>query len=132
MQKKIKVTKIFKFSAAHQLCNSKLDKGTNERLFGECSKMHGHNYTLEVTVSGTISKKTGMVINFNTIKEVVKRVVISKLDHRNLSALPEFKKIIPTAENIAEFIVKELKQEKLPIKNIKLWETDTSFVEISL
>ena len=93
--------------------------------------MHGHNWKVEVEVCGNKLDNIGMVIDFIEIRNMTKGVV-DQLDHRFLNDLDPFKKINPTAENIAQYIYKELSEimndKQIEVKSIKLWETEKSAV----
>ena len=93
--------------------------------------MHGHNWKVEVEVSGDKLDNIGMVIDFKKIRHMTNEVV-DELDHRFLNDLTAFTKVNPTAENIAEYIHLELTKlinnDKIVVKSIKLWETDKSAV----
>jgi 6-pyruvoyltetrahydropterin/6-carboxytetrahydropterin synthase len=93
--------------------------------------MHGHNWKVEVEVSGNTLDNVGMVMDFKKIRNMTNEVV-DKLDHRFLNDLDAFKKVNPTAENIAEYIhfelTKLINNDKIVVKSIKLWETDKSAV----
>ena len=111
----IRVTKQVEFSAAHSVLDEPL---------------HGHNYKLSVTVQGPLNEG-GILIDFRELKEIL-REVLKDLDHRNLNdILPN-----PTAERVALFLWKRLaeilreKREDLRIVSLKLWENDTSWVEL--
>jgi len=104
------------FSAAHRL------KG----YVGDCSRLHGHNWRVVATVVGTEIKSPGMIIDFKKLKEIMDRV-IRNFDHKNLSDLPDFKNINPTAENISKEIFKKVKAvvpSNVSLKSIQVWETD--------
>lgn len=105
------ITKIFTFDSAHYLENYK----------GKCKDMHGHTYTLHVSVKGEINN--GMVIDFKDLKKIVKENVIEILDHKLLNDL--IKQL--TAENITIWIWNQLK-DKLNLEEIKLYETNDSYV----
>ena len=98
---------------------------------GACKRMHGHNWKVEVEVCGNKLDNIGMVIDFKEIRNMTKGVV-DQLDHRFLNDLDPFKKINPTAENIAQYIYKELSEvmndKQIEVKSIKLWETEKSAV----
>ena len=106
------VAKEFTFDAAHKLLNYK----------GLCANLHGHTYKLQIVLSGPV-QKNGMVIDFVDLKKIVTEKVISKLDHKFIN------KIIKqsTAENISIWIWNQL-EKNLPLYEIRLWETPTSFV----
>ncbi len=107
------VTKEFTFDAAHYLPN----------YHGKCEKMHGHTYTMQITVSAPLDPKTGIAFDFVKIKDIVQQKVLSKFDHSLLNDILEH----PSAENIAILVWKTLKKD-LPLFEIKIWETATSFV----
>jgi 6-pyruvoyltetrahydropterin/6-carboxytetrahydropterin synthase len=116
------VVKEFTFDAAHKL----------EDHSGKCKNIHGHTYKLLVGVYGVIQYQPGdtndgMVIDFGDLNQLVKSEVIDKLDHQFLNDILPFR---TTAENIAVWIVRELRKAGLPVKYIKLYETPTSYVEI--
>src|ERR1700746_2706346 len=91
------------FNAAHQLCNPDLSDDENQRLFGKCTNLHGHNYVLEVVVAGEIEQASGYVLDLKTLSDVICRQVIDDVDHRNLNTdVPWLKGRIPTAETLAQ------------------------------
>ncbi|MBI5574401.1 MAG: 6-carboxytetrahydropterin synthase QueD [Elusimicrobia bacterium] len=104
------------FSAAHNLRNYK----------GKCEKLHGHNYRVRLTVKGETLDKSGMLIDFTVLKNILENV-LSKFDHGYLNDISPFDKINPTAENIAEQISKQIqfkiKKSKFKIK-VSVWETE--------
>ena len=128
------VTRKETFSAAHRLFNPSFSDKENEKIFGKCSNpnWHGHNYILEVTVAGEVDPGTGFVINLSTLKEIIKEYIIAKVDHKNLNLDTDFMKdIIPSTENIARAIWKEL-ADKLPsgkLYSVKLSETENNYFE---
>src|SRR5437879_7901047 len=74
------------FNAAHQLRDPGLTDAENQRLFGKCAHLHGHNYTLEVVVAGEIDPTTGYVIDLKLLSDVISRRIIEDVDHRTLNA----------------------------------------------
>jgi 6-pyruvoyltetrahydropterin/6-carboxytetrahydropterin synthase len=131
---KTSITRLEHFNAAHRLHNKGLSDEDNKTIFGHCNNeyFHGHNYDLEVTVTGYCDPKTGYVIDSKYLKDVIKRRVIKHLDHKNLNIqVEEFSITIPTVENIARVIYDRIRidiDEKLDIK-IKLYETPRIFAE---
>jgi len=116
------IRKKFQFSAAHRLFSPHLSDEENKRIYGKCEapNFHGHNYTLEVAVTGNPDPKTGMVINFEELKKIVNQVIISALDHKNLNLDVDFlEHKITTAENMAKLIWEQLKP-RLP--SVQLYE----------
>lgn len=133
---KITVSRKAHFNAAHRLHNPNWDAETNERVFGKCNNAnyHGHNYDLIVSVTGTIDPQTGYVIDTKVLKDLIKIEIEEAFDHKNLNLdVAEFKKLNPTAENIAVVIYNKLKthlSDSLQLK-ITLYETARNFVEYS-
>lgn len=121
------------FNAAHRLYNKDWDDSRNQAVFGKCSNpnYHGHNYELEVGVTGTIHPETGFLINLDELKKIIKEEVEDQFDHKNLNLeVPEFKTLNPTVENIAVVIWNKLRA-KLDTSydlTIKLYETPRNFV----
>lgn len=92
------------FNAAHRLFNKNWTEEQNLAIFGLCSNplYHGHNYELEVKVTGNVNPETGFVINLDTLKSIIKTEVLLPFDHKNLNLqVAEFNNLNPTAENIA-------------------------------
>jgi 6-pyruvoyltetrahydropterin/6-carboxytetrahydropterin synthase len=106
------LTRRYMFSASHRLhCEGLTDK-ENWATYGKCNNPHGHghNYFLEVTVSGRVDPATGMVCNLVDIDECVQREVLERFDHANLNSLPEFEGEVPTTEVLSVRIFDILKQ----------------------
>ncbi len=104
------------FSASHRIRGYK----------GNCSRLHGHNYRVEVNVRAKTLNKLGMCIDFRELKSISNKVM-EKLDHKNLNDIAFFKKNNPTAENIARFIYNRVKKnlkEKSLLHSITVWETE--------
>jgi len=134
MSKKVSVFRMEHFNAAHRIFNPQWDDAKNEEVFGKCAlpHYHGHNYELEVKVTGKPDKKTGYVIDMKVLGEIVKREIHSRFDHKNLNLdTKEFKNLIPTAENIAIVIYDLLRPhiDKKKDLKIRLYETPRNFVE---
>ncbi len=121
------------FNAAHQLCDPGLSDEENERRFGKCANLHGHNYVLEVVVAGEVDQSTGYVLDLKLLSETISRQVIQDVDHRNLNTdVPWLKGLIPTAENLAVTIWQRLRHE-LPdgmLRSVRVWETDKNWAEV--
>lgn len=105
------LTKKFKFEAAHNILNYE----------GDCKKLHGHSYALEITVKGEVSKD-GFVIDFKEIDEIVKEKVLKVLDHSYLNDVVK----VSTCENLVKWIWEKLAE--LNLYEIKLYETSDSWV----
>ena len=106
------------FSAAHRLALDSLTLAENQEIYGKCARVngHGHNYHLEVSISGEIDRRTGMIADLGKFQQAIEEFVIEPLDHTFLNKdIPYFASIVPTAENIAVYIQKVL---TLPIRQI--------------
>lgn len=112
------------FSSAHRLIDYP----------GECERLHGHNWKLEVEVGASVLDQIGMAIDFKTIKSSA-RELARELDHKYLNDLTPFKKRNPTAENIAAWfyheLSKRLNDHNVSVDAVTLWETDTACVRYS-
>ena len=107
----IEVTRQASFCAGHRYWRADWSVEKNHEIFGACANAsgHGHNYTLEVTLSGPVDPATGMVVNLSELDRVIQTQVIDRLDHRNLNAdIPELADVIPTTEVLAGFIWDQL------------------------
>lgn len=128
------ITRRETFAAAHRLFKPELTDEENLKLFGKCSNpnWHGHNYTLEVIVAGEVDADTGFVMDLKDLKEIVRKNVITKVDHKNLNLDTDFMKgKIPTSENIVIAIWNELddKITKGKLFSVKLYETENNYFE---
>ena len=92
----------YMFSASHRLHNDAMSEGENAATYGKCNNPygHGHNYTLEVTVSGPVDQNTGMVCNLTDLDGFVDSEILEHFDLQNLNTLPEFAQDVPTTENL--------------------------------
>ncbi len=90
------------FSAAHQLRDPTLSEAENQRLFGKCVNLHGHNYRLQVVVAGVTDRRSGFIVDLKVLSELIGREIIRSVDHRNLNTdVPWLSGTIPTTENLA-------------------------------
>jgi 6-pyruvoyltetrahydropterin/6-carboxytetrahydropterin synthase len=90
------------FSASHRLHSEAMSDAENQSTYGKCNNPygHGHNYTIEVTVSGQVHQATGMVCNLADLDGFIEREVLVRYDHQNLNTLKEFASEVPTTENL--------------------------------
>ncbi len=131
----VALTLQFEFCAAHRLHCDDLSDEENLALFGKCSNPsgHGHNYLLDVTVEGRPDPRTGNVIPTSLVEQTVKQVVIDRFDHKNLNVeLPDFRKLNPSVENIAQVIFNLLENEFVPhrLAAVRVHETARSSAEV--
>ena len=115
------------FSASHRLNNPEMSIEENQTTYGKCNNPHGHghNYILEVTVSGPVDQNTGMICNLVDLDQCVEREVLSRYQLENLNTLQEFSKIVPTTENLCIEIFEILRRTFSPahLDKVKLEET---------
>src|SRR5215475_855006 len=108
----IELARRYRFSASHRLHSAQLSEVDNRRVYGKCNNPHGHghNYTLEVRVSGTIDPATGMIANLADLDAFVNEQIIEPFDHRSLQdEVPAFRDVVPTTENLSIEIFQRLK-----------------------
>lgn len=131
---KVSVFRKEHFCAAHRLNNPSWSEEKNNTIFGKCNNpnYHGHNYEIEVKVTGEPAADTGFVIDLKYLSDLINESVIEKLDHKNLNLdVPEFLDLNPTAENIAVVIYDILRSkidERMDLQ-VRLYETPRNFVE---
>lgn len=122
------------FNAAHRLHNPKWSDEQNQAVFGLCNNAyyHGHNYELEVRVTGEVDPDTGYLIDLKILKDIIKEQVEKRFDHKNLNLeVPEFKDLNPTAENIC-YVIWQILTAHLDDRyevGVKLYETPRNYVE---
>ena len=134
MNNRVSVYRREHFNAAHRLNNPAWDAAKNDAVFGKCNNpsYHGHNYEMEVKVTGEPSTETGYVMDLKLLSDIINEYIIEKFDHKNLNLdLPEFAKLNPTAENIVIVIYTILREriDKALDLQIRLYETPRNFVE---
>ena len=122
------------FNAAHRLFNPAWDNEKNDAVFGKCNNpnYHGHNYELEIKITGEPDPETGYVIDLKKLSDIIQENVLGKFDHKNLNLDTEyFVNLNPTAENIA-IVIYEILRKKIDLAldlKVRLYETDRNFVE---
>jgi 6-pyruvoyltetrahydropterin/6-carboxytetrahydropterin synthase len=122
------ITKVFHFCAAHQYGHSDWSDEKNNEVFGPDAKVHGHNYKLEVTVTGEINSATGFLIDLGELSKIVNDNILSKLDHSQFEKdIPWFKNKQPSSENLVIFIWEEISKHLKSAKlyRIRIVETPT-------
>jgi len=135
-QPRMTLTRSYEFAASHRLHSDKLSPAENLDVFGKCNNPagHGHNYVLEVTVSGEPDARTGMMVDLEALDAAVQDLVVDRYDHKNFNCdLPEFAGLNPTSEVVAQKIWERL-NGALPasLYRIRLHETARNIFEISL
>lgn len=110
--KTVQLSRRYSFSASHRLHSTAFSEEENRRLYGKCANPHGHghNYVVEVTLSGPVDAATGMVANLAELDTFVERAVLEPFDHKYLNEeVAEFGAVVPTTENLCREIWRRLK-----------------------
>ena len=123
----------YRFAASHRLHSAELSEAENWRVYGKCNNPygHGHNYVVEIVVSGTVDPATGMIVNLADLDGFVEHEVIEAFDHKSLNEdVPAFRERVPTTENICIEIFQRLKHFPLArIKRVRVEETSNNAFE---
>ncbi len=132
--KNVRISRREGFNAAHQLRDASLSEDENRRLYGKCVNLHGHNYAVEVVVSGAIDPSTGYVMDLKRLSDLVTVEIIQHVDHRNLNTdVAWLRGQIPTAENLAlafwARLQPHLRQGSL--RRVRVRETEKNWAECS-
>jgi 6-pyruvoyltetrahydropterin/6-carboxytetrahydropterin synthase len=130
----VTVTRILRFNAAHRVHNPALSDEENRALYGKCNNpnFHGHNYTLEVSVTGEIDARSGYVMDLAVLRDLVIRELVDHVDHKNLNIdVPFMAGRNPTTEHFIVACWRLLEPRIAPAKlvKLKLWETENNYVE---
>ena len=124
---KAHLTRRYMFSASHRLHSEEMSAVENRDIYGKCNNPygHGHNYAVEITVSGPIDEETGMVCNLVDLDGFVREQVLERYDHQNLNCLPEFRNEVPTTENLCMSIFNIVKRgfDKAHLEKVRIDET---------
>lgn len=124
---KAHLTRRYLFSASHRLHSDAMSAEENVVTYGKCNNPHGHghNYTLEVTVSGPVDDRTGMVCNLVDLDGFVRSEILERFGHQNLNCLPEFAATVPTTENlcIAVFDILQRGFRRAHLERVRFEET---------
>jgi 6-pyruvoyltetrahydropterin/6-carboxytetrahydropterin synthase len=129
------LTRRYLFSASHRLHSDAMSAEENRAIYGKCNNPHGHghNYRLEVTVSGQVDQRTGMVCNLVDLDGFVEREVLSRYDLENLNTLQEFGKSVPSTENLCVEIFEILQRgfHHAHLERVRIEETMMNSFEYS-
>jgi 6-pyruvoyltetrahydropterin/6-carboxytetrahydropterin synthase len=130
---KIELGRRYKFAASHRLHSEKLSAEENSRVYGKCNNPHGHghNYVVEINVSGTVDPATGMIVNLTDLDAFVEREVVEAFDHRSLNEeIPAFRDQVPTTENVCIEIYQRLQHfPKARLERVRVEETGNNAFE---
>ena len=124
---KAHLTRRYMFSASHRLHSDAMSDTENAATYGKCNNPygHGHNYTLEVTVSGQVDETTGMVCNLVDLDGFVHSEILDRFEHENLNMRPEFDRLVPTTENLCTTIYDILQRgfTRAHLERVRIEET---------
>ena len=130
---KIELGRRYRFAASHRLHSLQLGEDENWRVYGKCNNPygHGHNYIVEVRVSGSVDPQTGMIANLADLDRFVEREVIEPFDHKSLNEdVPAFRDRVPTTENLCIEIFQRLKFfPKAKLESVRVEETGNNSFE---
>jgi 6-pyruvoyltetrahydropterin/6-carboxytetrahydropterin synthase len=125
----------YHFAASHRLHTAQLSEEENWRVFGKCNNPHGHghNYILEVSLSGDVDPATGMIANLADLDAFVERHVLEEFDHKSLNEdVPAFREIVPTTENLCMEIFQRLQSfPNARLERVRVQETANNSFEYS-
>ena len=130
---KVELGRRYRFSASHRLHSPQLNEQENWRVYGKCNNPygHGHNYVVEVTMSGRVDPATGMIVNLADLDSFVEREVIEAFDHKSLNEdLAAFRERVPTTEYVCMEIYRRLKSFPLAkLERVRVQETSNNAFE---
>jgi 6-pyruvoyltetrahydropterin/6-carboxytetrahydropterin synthase len=130
---KVYLTRRYRFPASHRLNLEDCSEAENQRVYGKCSNPHGHghDYGVEVTVSGKVNPRTGMICDLPALDSFVHKHVVERYDHANLNTLAEFQKRVPTTENLCREIYERLQGfSGAQLEKVRIEETRKNSFEI--
>jgi len=127
------LTRRYAFAASHRLHSAEFSEEKNQRIYGKCNNPfgHGHNYVVEVAVSGPVDPATGMIANLSDLDAFVEREVLEPFDHTYVNEdVPAFRELVPTTENLCVEIFNRLRKfPKARLERVRLEETSNNSFE---
>ena len=130
---KVELGRRYHFAASHRLHTPKLSNAENARVFGKCNNPHGHghNYMVELLLSGKIDPATGMIANLTDLDSFVEREVLAPFDHKSLNEdVPQFRDTVPTTENLCIEIFRRLNSfPHARLERVRVQETSNNSFE---
>ena len=139
--REVRLTRRYRFSAAHRLHTPLLTDAENREVYGKCNNPHGHghDYTMEVSVFGPVDPKLGRLVAVDQLDQFVETVILRQFDRRNLNVeVAEFGGVVPTTENLAEVLVRRLEsawpvafgKRAARLEKVRIWETKRNIFEV--
>src|SRR5579859_3846583 len=123
----------YRFATSHRLHTGQLSEEENVRIFGKCANPygHGHNYVLEVGISGDVDPSAGMIANLADLDSFVEREVLEPFDHRSLNEdVAVFRVVVPTTENLCIEIFRRLQSfPQAKLRRVRVQETSNNSFE---
>lgn len=123
----------YRMSASHRLHTELFSSEKNETVYGKCNNPygHGHNYTVEVTLSGEVDPVTGMVCNLGDLDGFVRREIVDRFDQQNLNKDRSFASLVPTTENLCVEIYGIIRAgfRDAKLEKIRIEETSNNYFE---
>lgn len=137
----VRVTRRYRFSSSHRLHSPVLSEGENREVYGKCNNPygHGHDYTLDVSVTGALDPVRGRLVPLDRLDQLVRQVVLDPMDRRDLNTeVAEFTALVPTTENLAAVIAQRLASawpiafpgEAARFEKVRIWETRNNIFEM--
>jgi 6-pyruvoyltetrahydropterin/6-carboxytetrahydropterin synthase len=130
---KIELGRRYRFAASHRLHSARLSDEENLRSYGKCNNPlgHGHNYVVEICVSGDVDPATGMIANLADLDGFVEREILDAFDHRSLNdEVPAFRAEVPTTENLCVEIFRRVRAfPKAKLERVRVEETSNNSFE---
>jgi len=130
---KVAMGRRYRFAASHRLHNASLSEAENHEIYGKCNNPqgHGHNYVLEVLVSGPVDAATGMIANLADLDAFVEKQVLRDYDHKSFNEdVATFREVVPTTENLCIDIFQRLRTfPQAKLERIRVEETGNNSFE---
>ena len=136
--RKVYVSRKIEFNAAHRLFNPEWSDNENAAIYGKCSNKygHGHNYLLEITLSGIVDRNTGFLFDLKELKAILEEEIINRFDHKHLNHdVAELQECVPTTEvlcvliwDILEQRLRNINNRELALHEVKIHETGKNSV----
>lgn len=137
----VRMTRRYRFSAAHRLDTPLLTPERNRAVYGKCNNPygHGHDYTVEVSITGEVESQTGRLVPLAALDHFCGEVLLKPFDRRNLNLeVPEFAALVPTTENLAEVLASRVAaawprwfgESAGRFEKLRIWETRRNIFEV--
>jgi 6-pyruvoyltetrahydropterin/6-carboxytetrahydropterin synthase len=127
------VSRRYRVSASHRLHTDQYSEEQNRAVYGKCNHPHGHghNYTVEVMVSGAVDPVTGMVCNLGELDGFMRREIVGRFDEMNLNTDASFEALVPTTENLCVKIYNVVRSgfSHAKLERVRVEETSNNFFE---